>query len=183
MDTKDNITATAQEPVQDAPTGRATREQFLARLQELRELNKQLEGTGRYVLLPTDALTLRAEAYFNLNAENITRLLETSGIDVDTTNAVIADYVALLAGVPNAALPLSKQAEVLNTVKPWRVQLTERYALTLLFRLYLYHTQTTREYINGFKLATGKIEVTKLNADGTAEVQEIPAVVEEKNRH
>ena len=162
MDTQDNITATPQEPVQDGTATNTVRDDVYNRLAELRELNKQLEGTGQYVLLPTDALTERAEAYYNLNADNVLRLLKTSGVEEDAARGVLSDYALLLAGFSDVKLPLKQQAAVLNTVKPWRLQFTERYALTLLFNIYLYNTTATKDYINDIKLATGEVErVTK----------------------
>ena len=87
------------EPVQDTTAdpeqgqGQATRESALELLRQVREQRKQLNGTGRYVLLPTEALTLRAEAYYYQYVEDVIRLLVSSGVtDTDTVNTVIQDY-------------------------------------------------------------------------------------------
>ena len=154
-------------------------------LQELRELRKQLEGTGHYILLPTNALMDRAEAYYSLYRADIGRLLEASGIDNDTTNAVLVDYVALLSGLPNVRLPLAKQRNVINAVKPWRLFFTERYGLNTLFAIYLYNVRTCKEYIGQFKLADGHVyKVTRHDENGkrwaTREKMTIP--VEEQKR-
>lgn len=165
---------------QDAPN--ATRETLFRQLEELRTLQKQLEGTGRYVLLPTEALTLRAEAYYNQYSEDVINLLVSSGVqDTQTVERVLLDYCNTLTGFyDTVALPLHKQADVLNAVKPWKLYFTERYGLNLLFGIYLYNVRTARDYIEGFKLATGEGKRTTKHADGTEETELFQITVEEQ---
>ena len=164
-----------QEPVQGT-TGtteqeqepkHATRDDVLEQLREVRELRKQLDGTGHYVLLPTEALTLRAEAYYYQYVEDVTRLLVSSGVtDTDTVETVIHDYCYTLMGFYDLInLPLDKQTEVMNAVKPWKLYFTERYGLNLLFGMYFYNVRTARDYITNFKLATGDVKKTTIHRE------------------
>ena len=166
----------------------ATRDGFLEQLRAVRELRKQLEGTGQYVLLPTEALTLRAEAYYNQYVDDVTRLLVASGItDADTVEMIVHDYCYTLSGFYGLiSLPLDKQTEVLNTVKPWRLFLTERYGLNLLFGIYFYNVRTARDYIDNFKLATGDVKKKTIHRENgeTWEEQELLTVpVDEQKRN
>lgn len=175
------IQGTIQEPAQ-APDAVAN---VMRQLQELREMRKQLEGTGVYVLLPTDALLKRAEVYFNQYIEPVGTLLETSGVTADVAELVKQDYAAVFSGVYNVQLPLKEQADVLNTVKPWRLQFTERYGLTLLFSIYLYNTRAAKNYINGFKLATGNVEQATMrreNGKVITETEQLQITVEEQKQ-
>ena len=162
-------------------------ERVAEQLRTLREIRKQLEGTGVFVLLPTDVLLKRSEAYFNLNYENVARLLTTSGVTEDVAELVLQDYAAILAGVYFVQLPLKAQADVLKTVKPWRLQFTERYGLTLLFGIYFQNTQTAKSYIEGFKLATGDVERTTIRRENGKTVRETEhvkiSVEEQKNNY
>ena len=157
------------------PTG-ADRDVINELLRERRALREQLEGTGHYVLLPTAALTDRAEVYYNQYSADVARLLDTSGVDAYTSTNVVNDYRRLLAGVYNVTLPLDKQAKVVKTVKPWRLFLTERYGLNLLFGIYMYNTTAARDYVNGFKNANGRIETVVIRReDGkTDPIQVLP---------
>lgn len=173
------IQGTIQEPAQ-APDAVAN---VMRQLQELREMRKQLEGTGLYVLLPTDALLKRAEVYFNQYIEPVGVLLETSGVTPDVAELVKQDYAAVFSGVFNVQLPLKEQADVLNTVKPWRLQFTERYGLTLLFSIYLYNTRAANDYIHGFKLATGdaeRVTMRRENGKVITEKEHVKLTVEEQ---
>ena len=169
------------EPVQDTTAepeqgqGQATRESALELLRQVREQRKQLNGTGRYVLLPTEALTLRAEAYYYQYVEDVIRLLVSSGVtDTDTVNTVIQDYFHTLMGLYEIiALPLHEQIRVCNAVKPWRVFLTEKYGLNLLFTLYFYNLRTATDYLKGFKI---------LNYTDKGENAEITEEIAEKKR-
>ena len=145
---QDNTTQGTQHTPEQEPTAV---ERVAAQLRTLREMRQQMEGTGFFVLLPTDALLKRSEAYFNLNYDNVIRLLETSGVTADTVQMVLQDYAAVLAGVYFVQLPLRQQADVLKAVKPWRLQITERYALPRLFGIYFQNTQTAQSYIGVFK--------------------------------
>lgn len=140
----------AQEPEQE----HATRESTLELLRDVRERRKQMEGTGRYVFLPTEALTLRAEAYYNLYVEDVIKMLVSSGItETETVERVVQDYCFTLMGFYDLiALPLTEQVRVCNTVKPWRLYLTEQYGLNLLFGLYFYNVRTASDYFKQFKL-------------------------------
>ncbi len=154
-------------------------------LQERRELRKQLEGTGHYVLLPTETLVERAEAYYNLYRGDIRRLLAESGIDNDTTNVVLDDYVALLSGLSNVRLPLAKQKDVVNAVKPWRLLFVERYGLNTLFSIYAHNARTCKEYIEQFKLADGNVyKVTRHYENGKKQVtrEKITVPVEKQKK-
>ena len=175
-----------QEPAQEQgrTQGHVTRDDALKQLREVRELRKQLEGTGRYVLLPTEALTLRAEAYYNLYVEDVARLLVSSGItDTDTVEQVIHDYGYTLMGFYDLiTLPLEKQAEIVNTVKPWKLYLTEQFGLNLLFGIYFYNVRTARDYIDNFKLANGNVfKVTKTKDGEQVEETKIPVEDEKRN--
>lgn len=167
------------EPVQDTTAepeqGQETRESALELLRQVREQRKQLNGTGRYVLLPTEALTLRAEAYYYQYVEDVIRLLVSSGVtDTDTVNTVIQDYFHTLMGLYEIiALPLHEQIRVCNAVKPWRVFLTEKYGLNLLFTLYFYNLRTATDYLKGFKI---------LNYTDKGENAEITEEIAEKKR-
>ena len=89
----------AQEPRADEEQEHATRESTLELLREVREQRKQLEGTGRYILLPTEALTVRAEAYYYKYVEDVAKMLVASGITQDETiQQVIQDYCFTLMG-------------------------------------------------------------------------------------
>lgn len=182
---QDNTTQGTQHTPEQEPTAV---ERVAAQLRTLREMRQQMEGTGFFVLLPTDALLKRSEAYFNLNYDNVIRLLETSGVTADTVQMVLQDYAAVLAGVYFVQLPLRQQADVLKAVKPWRLQITERYALPRLFGIYFQNTQTAKSYIEGFKLATGDVErvQTIRGADGKVTIErerlKIP-VEEQKNNY
>ena len=147
-----DTTGTTEEPEQEQ--GHATRESTLELLREVREQRKQLDGTGRYVFLPTEALTLRAEAYYNLYVEDVIKTLVTSGITQhDTVQQVVQDYCYTLMGFYDLiALPLHEQVRVCNTVKPWRLFLTEQYGLNLLFGIYFYNVRTASDYLKQFKL-------------------------------
>lgn len=183
MEEQGKLFSTEQEPVQEQEPQAGTLEHLLKELQVLREMRAQLEGTGHYVLLPTEALLKRSEAYFNLNIENVARLLETSGVTEDIAEQVKQDYAAVLGGIYDIKLPLHAQAKVCNTVKPWRVQLTERYGLTLLFSIYLHNAQATEDYIHQFKLANGHVfKVTHHNEGGKKweEREELNIPVEEQ---
>ena len=142
----------AQEPAQEQ--GHATRESTLELLREVRERRKQMEGTGRYYLLPTEALTPRAEAYYNLYVEDVIKMLVSSGItETETVEQVVQDYCFTLMGFYELiALPLTEQVRVCNTVKPWRLLLTEQYGLNMLFGLYFYNVRTASDYFKQFKL-------------------------------
>lgn len=180
---QDTIQETQQTPEQEQPTAV---ERVAAQLRTLREMRQQMEGTGFFVLLPTDALLKRSEAYFNLNYDNVIRLLETSGVTADTVQMVLQDYAAVLAGVYFVQLPLRQQADVLKAVKPWRLQITERYALTRLFGIYFQNTQTAKSYIEGFKLATGNVERTTIrreNGKTVSETEHVKIPVEEQKNN
>ena len=179
----DTVQEPEQEPAQEPQND--TRTTAFEQLREVRELRKQLEGTGRYVLLPTETLLLRSEAYYYQYVEDVTRLLVASGItDTETVEQVIQDYCYTLMGFYDlVALPLDKQADVINTVKPWRLYLTERYGLNLLFGIYFYNVRTARDYINNFKLATGDVTRTVKHADGTEETELFKITVEEQKRN
>ena len=166
---------------QDTQPNDARTEAF-ERLREVRELRKQLEGTGRYVLLPSEALTLRAEAYYNQYVEDVVKLLVASGVtETETVERVVQDYCFTLMGFYDlVALPLHKQVDVINTVKPWRLYLTERYGLNLLFAMYFYNVRTAKDYITNFKLATGDGKRTTKHADGTEETELFQTTVEEQ---
>ena len=192
MEEQGTLWGAEQEPVQDQEPiqeqepaqgkGHVTRDDALKQLGEVRELRKQLEGTGRYVLLPTEALTLRAEAYYNLYVEDVTRLLVSSGItDTETVEQVVHDYCYTLMGFYDLiTLPLHKQFEVVNTVKPWKLYFTEQFGLNLLFGIYFYNVRTARDYIERFKLADGNVfRVTKTKDGENVEETTIP-VEEEK---
>ena len=166
------------------PTG-ADRDVINELLRERRALREQLEGTGHYVLLPTAALTDRAEVYYNQYSADVARLLDTSGVDAYTSTNVVNDYRRLLAGVYNVTLPLDKQAKVVKTVKPWRLFLTERYGLNLLFGIYMYNTTAARDYVNGFKNANGRIETFVIRREDGKTVKEFlteTVTVEEQKR-
>ena len=172
-----------QEPVQEQGAQKELPEHLLNTLRDLREMRKQLEGTGHYVLLPTEALLSRAQVYFDLNIENVARLLETSGVEADIAEQVKQDYAAVLSGIYDIKQPLQAQAKVCNTVKPWRVQLTERYGLTLLFTIYMRNSQAAEDYIHQFKLANGHVfKVTHHNEGGKKweEREELNIPVEEQ---
>lgn len=181
-----------QAPAQDQEQARgqaqehATRDDILKQLREVRELRKQLEGTGHYVLLPTEALTLRAEAYYNLYVGDVTRLLVSSGItDAETVEQVVHDYCYTLMGFYDLiTLPLDKQADVINTVKPWKLYFTERFGLNLLFGIYFYNVRTARDYIDNFKLATGDVKRTTTHRENgeTWEEQELITVPVEEQK-
>ena len=184
MEEQGKLFDTAQEPEQEPQA--ETLEHLLRELQELRKMRAQLEGTGHYVLLPTEALLKRSEVYFNLNIENVARLLETSGVTEDIAEQVKQDYAAVLGGIYDIKLPLHAQAKVCNTVKPWRVQLTERYGLTLLFSIYLHNAQAAEDYIHHFKLANGHvIKITRHNEGGKKwdEREELNIPVEEQKEN
>lgn len=184
MEEQGELFGTEQDTTGTTEQGHVTRETFLELLQSVRELRKQLEGTGHYVLLPTEALTLRAEAYYNQYCEDVIRLLLASGItDTETVEQVVQDYCYTLMGFYGLiSLPLEKQVEVINTVKPWRLYLTERYGLNLLFGIYLYNVRTAKDYITNFKLATGDVIRTTKHADGTEETELFKISVEEQKR-
>ena len=158
---------TGQEQEQEQEPKHATRDDVLEQLREVRELRKKLDGTGHYVLLPTEALTLRAEAYYNQYVEDVARLLVASGVtDTETVEQVIQDYCYTLMGFYDlVALPLDKQTEVMNAVKPWKLYFTERYGLNLLFGMYFYNVRTARDYITNFKLATGDVKKTTIHRE------------------
>ena len=178
FDTEQDTQEQAQGQQADART------EAFKRLQEVREQRKRLEGTGRYVLLPTEALTLRAEAYYYQYVEDVVRLLVASGVEEpQTVETVVQDYCFTLMGFYGLiALPIDKQIEVINTVKPWRLYLTERYGLNLLFGIYFYNARTTKDYITNFKLATGEATRTTKHADGTEERELFEMPVEEQKR-
>lgn len=180
MEEQGKLFDTVQEPQQE-PQNDARNTAF-EQLREVRELRKQLEGTGRYILLPTETLLLRSEAYYYQYVEDVTRLLVASGVtDTETVERVIQDYCYTLMGFYDlVALPLDKQTEVLNAVKPWRLYLTERYGLNLLFGIYFYNVRTTNDYITNFKLATGDVKQTTKHADGTEETELFKTTVEEQ---
>lgn len=167
----------AQEPRADGEQEHATRESTLELLREVREQRKQLEGTGRYILLPTEALTVRAEAYYYKYVEDVAKMLVASGITQDETiQQVIQDYCFTLMGFYDlVALPLNEQVRVCNTVKPWRLLLTERYGLNMLFGLYFYNVRTSTDYLKKFK-------VLNFSEDGK-EYAEISDDVAEKKRN
>lgn len=174
-----------QEQAQEQAQEHATRDDILKQLREVRELRKQLEGTGHYVLLPTEALTLRAEAYYNLYVGDVNRLLVASGItDAETVEQVVHDYCYTLIGFYDLiTLPLDKQADVINTVKPWKLYFTERFGLNLLFGIYFYNVRTARDYIDNFKLATGDVKKTTIhreNGEKWEEQELITVPVEEQ---
>lgn len=155
MEEQGKLWDTEQEPPQEQEQEQhATRESMLELLREVRERRKLLEGTGRYVLLPTEALTLRAEAYYNLYVEDVIKMLVSSGItETETVEQVVQDYCYTLMGFYDLiALPLHEQVRVCNTVKPWRLYLTERYGLNLLFGAYFYNVRTASDYFKQFKL-------------------------------
>ena len=181
MEPQETIQEPVQGTVQEPQAG--TLEHLFEQLQELREMRAQLEGTGFYVLLPTEALLKRAEVYFNQYVEDVARLLETSGVTEDIAEVVKGDYAAVLAGMYDVKLPLEAQAKVCNTVKPWRIQFTERYGLTLLFSIYLHNAQAAEDYIHHFKLANGHVtKITHHNKDGKKweEREELNIPVEEQ---
>ena len=156
-------------------------------IQELRELRKQLEGTGQYFLLPTVALTKRAEAYYSQYAEDISKLLTNSGIDDVTIKGILQDYIGTLTGLFNVKLPLSKQADLLGKIRPWRVFLTERYGLNLLFFIYMNNVRAAREYIDYFKLADGHLTKVTAHFDENGKIVEerepLEMTVEEQKRN
>ena len=166
-----------QEPREDAQEQhQITRDDFLIKLRETRERRKQLEGTGRYVLLPTEALTLRAEAYYYKYVEDVIKMLFSSGVTQhDTVQQVVQDYCYTLMGFYDlVALPLNEQVRVCNAVKPWRLLLTERYGLNMLFGLYFYNVRAATDYLKNFK-------VLNFSPDGQ-EYAEITEDVAEKKR-
>ena len=179
----DTVQEPQQEPAQEHQNDART--EAFEQLREVRELRKQLEGTGRYILLPTETLLLRSEAYYYQYVEDVTRLLVASGVtDTETVQQIVQDYCYTLMGFYDlVALPLDKQADVINTVKPWRLYLTERYGLNLLFGIYFYNVRTSRDYINSFKTATGDVTRTTKHADGTEETELFKTTVEEQKRN
>lgn len=150
--------------------------------EQVREYRKRWEGTGRYVLLPTEALVKRAEVYYNQHFDNVVTLLKSSGIDGETIEGVLQDYVAILTGL-NIQLPLSKQVEIVNSVKPVRMYLTERYGLHILFAYYISNIQAAKDYINNFKLANGHVRKITKTADGEQREEITTIPVEEQKRH
>ena len=186
MEEQGKLWDTEQAPVQDAPTGTeqgGTLDGIAERLQELKDLRKQLDGTGQYVLIPTEALINRAEVYFNQYSGDVTRLLVNSGIDGETAATVLMDFCFTLLGGYRTDLPLKEQANVVNTVKPWRLFLTERYALNLLFGMYFYNARAARGYIEGFKLATGdvtRITIRRENGKTVRATEHVKMTVEEQ---
>lgn len=156
-------------------------------LRELRELRETMaSNSAYYVPSPTEALMSKAEAYFGLYCDDIKRLLASSGIDDETANAVLVDYVAILSGLPNVRLPLAKQRDLINTVKPWRIYLTERYGLNQLFAIYLYNVRACKDYIEQFKLADGHVyKVTHRKENGKMRVtrEKMTVSVEEQKNN
>lgn len=165
---------------------RAEEQWVFEQIQELRELREQLEGTGQYFLLPTVALTKRAEAYYTQYAEDITKLFANTGVDDETTRGILQDYIGTLTGLFNVKLPLSKQAELLGKIRPWRVFLTERYGLNLLFFIYMNNVRAAREYIDYFKLADGHLTKVTAHLDENGKIveerEQIEMTVEEQKR-
>jgi len=162
------------------------REKLFKQIHELRELRKQLEGTGYFSLLPTVALIPRSEVYFNQYCDDVIRLLQTSGIKDETTiTGVLEDYARVTGGAFTVKLPLSEQVVLLNTVKPWRVFLTERYALNLLFYIYMNNVRAAREYMDYFKYADGNVkQLTTRRENGKVweEWETVKTTVEEQKR-
>lgn len=163
------------------------REELIKKIRELKKLREELEGTGFYTLLPTEALIPRSEAYFHRYCEDVLNLLQSSGITDDVTiKGVLEDYARVIGGSFDVKLPLVRQVAILNTVKPWRVFLTERYALNLLFYIYMNNVRAAREYIDFFKLADGHLtKVTKhLDENGkiVEEREPLEMTVEEQKR-
>ena len=148
-----------QDKTQDAAQGQQGGATYTVAdmLRELQEMREQYAEAGFYVPSPTEALMSKAEAYFNLHYDDVKQLLLSSGFDTDTTNAVLVDYVAILSGLPNVRLPLAKQRDVINAVKPWQIYITERYGLNQLFAIYLYNVRACKDYIEQFKLANGNV--------------------------
>ena len=182
MDAQDTKQAQGNPQEQDTEQGTTTRERLLERLRKLRELSALLSGSGRYVLVPTEALTQRAAVCFDTNADAVEKLLDASGIDADTRRVVVEDYAATLSGFYAVRLPLKKQADVVNTVKPWRVYLTERYGLPTLFSLYLYNVKVSGEYLKEFKNTDGTAEKVTKHRDGRVDIETVNLGVEEKRR-
>lgn len=163
------------------------RDNLIKKIQELKELRKGFEGIGYYSLLPTEALIPRSEAYFHRYCDDVLNLLQSSGVTDETTiKGVLEDYARVVGGAFNVKLPLVRQVAILNTVKPWRVFLTERYALNLLFLIYTCNVRAAREYIDYFKLANGHL--TKVSAiidennKVTEEREPLEMTVEEQKR-
>ena len=182
MDAQDTKQAQETPQGQDTAQGATTRERLLERLRKLRELSALLSGSGRYVLVPTEALTQRAAVCFDTHADAVEKLLDASGIDADTRQVVIEDYAATLSGFYSVRLPLKSQADVVNTVKPWRVYLTERYGLPTLFSLYLYNVKVSGEYLKEFKNTDGTAEKVTKHRDGRVDIETVNLGVEEKRR-
>ena len=182
---QETIHGAAQEPVQSKQS--ETRDTAMAALREARERREQEGGTGRFVLLPTEALTLRAEAYFYQYVEDVARLLNASGItDIETVEQVLQDYSFTLMGFFGLiSLPIDKQANVVIAVKPWKLYLTERYGLNLLFSIYYYNTAAAKDYLDEFKLATGNAKRTTIrreNGETIKETEHYTIPVEEQKR-
>lgn len=172
------------EPAQEPQAG--TLEHLFWELKGLRNMRAQLEGTGYYVLLPTEALLQRSEVYFNQYVEDVAALLESSGVTPDVAEMVKGDYAAIIAGIYDVKLPLQAQAEFLKTVKLWRLQFIERYGLPLLFTIYFLNTHTAEDYIKGFKHATGDVERTTVrreNGNTTIEKEHVKISVEEQKNN
>lgn len=158
---------TIQEPRARAQDD-ATREELLRQLRELREMSAQLEGTGKYILLPTEALARRAEGIYYRYYDEIANLLENAGIDEDTAGGVLRDYVFILSGLYKPTLSLENIARVVIAVKPWKMFFVEPYGLSLLFNLYTLISTKTADYINYFKCPSGTVErvVKRRGEDG-----------------
>ncbi len=98
-------------------------------IDELRELREQCANAGIYTPLPTEALLLRGEAYYNNTAPQIREFLTSSGVAESTVNVALTDYARVLMGFFEPVATPLQMGEVLKVLRPYRAYYIDRYAL------------------------------------------------------
>lgn len=142
---------------------------------------------GIWQVIPSAALILRGETYYNLRVGTITEKLKQSGMTDNAVNTVLGDYVGALNGVYIFEATPKQMQQALKALKPYVAFNIDRYGLYLgllmnysrfLLRLHEYTEavkgedateQTKRAYIDAYYPATDAMAIKWLLAAGYVE--------------
>lgn len=171
---------------------RETPEWLAKRVEEIGKRAAANEGVWQ--VIPTPALILRGETYYNQREKSIRELLEQSGMTADAVNTVLADYVGVLNGIFAFEATPTQMEQALKAVKPYVAFNIDRYGLyyglllkywRFLLRLYHYTErvksqdateETKREYIETGFNAIDAMAVKWLLAIGYVEPSDFAGI-------
>lgn len=128
----------------------------------LTQIRGKYDKAGEYMPLLPNCLVERSNARFRQTATRLTEILSGAGVNPETIEVVLKDYVLTLSGVFSFQATLTQMQEALNGCKTIEAYNIDRYGLYMgLFHNYYFHLEINATYEEKVTAPTATTE-TKL---------------------